>query len=217
MKSCINTNQIVHCHIINPSEESLILANKIKNNLVSISVEDLDIENLNKYQILSYYFCSRFFIARDLFEKYNVSGLWITDTDVWFNEKLEIPVDKKLCVDYNPLADNLWKQTTGNIIFVHTDFQLFLTQVVDEYLARYKSTDFDKISDNLDKITKSNLVGLDQVSMAVVIDKYYKSSPWFSTLSIFSSLKGKHKEGVKVWIPVGKSKDCVREHGFKYV
>jgi hypothetical protein len=215
LNSCIATDQAAHCHIINPSNNSLEIANKLKNESVSFSIESLDTSNLHKYQLLSYYFCSRFFVANDLFKKFSVNSLWITDTDVWFNEKINQPANKKLCVDYKPDANNLWKQTTGNLIFVHRDKQQFLTQVINEYLQRYYSTNFKDILDNLDKITKSNLVGLDQVSMAVVIDKYYKNDQDFSTLSIIPKLKGKHKDGVKIWIPVGKSKDCIREHGFR--
>lgn len=217
LRSCIDTKQIAHCHIINPSDASLDIANILKEESLSFSVEQLDISSFHKYQLLSYYFCSRFFVAKDLFENFNVESLWITDTDVWFNEKLDSPNNKKLCVDYNLNANNLWKQTTGSIIFVHRDKRQFLNQVIEEYLLRYNNTNFEDILDNADKITKSNLVGLDQVAMAVVISNHYKNDQDFSSLSVIPNLKGKHKSGVKVWIPVGKSKDCVREQGFKFI
>lgn len=215
--SCIRTAQSAHCHIINPSEEtkSIVLSLIALCPHISFSYEHLDITNCNPYKLLTYYFCSRFFIAQDLMKNKNIDRLWVTDTDVIFDQIIEFPEHKKLCVDYNPLADNLWKGTTGNIFFIHKDKIMFLSLVIDEYLERFNTIDFNLITPETDKITRSNLTGLDQVSMSVVIKKYFENDEEFSGLNIIKDLKGKHRGNVKVWIPVGKSKDIVRENGFK--
>jgi len=216
LKTCIAIKQRAHCHIINPSAESKEIVNTFNDNDISFSFEILETANFNNYQILSYYFCSRFFIANELFNNFDVQKLWITDTDVWFNEPIDDPENKKLVVAYNPAATNLWKKSTGSIMFVHRDRSIFLKQVINEFQTRYNSTDFNKITPSLSKIARSNIYGLDQVSVSSVIEKFYLNDYYFSpTLSIIPNLKGKHKEGVKVWIPLGKSKDCVRENGFR--
>jgi hypothetical protein len=217
--SCIKTQQHVHCHVINPTADVRELANSLisSSTLVSISFELLDISLYCSNQILTYYFCARFYIARDLMINHNVSKLWITDTDVIFDQSIDFPLDKKLGVDYNLLADNLWKQTNGNIIFVHSSKVDFLNKVIEEYENRYRNINFSTITADTDKITRSNLIGLDQVSMAVVISKYYINDSEFSHVSIIPNLKGKLRGQVKVWIPVGRSKDCVRDDGFKNI
>lgn len=217
LQSAIKTHQVAHCHIINPSSDVLDIIDKFKEFNVSFSIENLEISKLHKYQLLSYYFCSRFFVAELLFNNFEIEYLWITDTDVLFDQYIGRPDDKKLCVDYDPNADNLWKKTTGNIIYVNSDKKHFLNLVINEYIKRYNQINFNLIADDADKLTRGNLIGLDQVSMSVVIENNFLNDQEFSGLGIIPNLKGKTRGSVKVWTPVGKSKDNFKEDGFKNV
>lgn len=215
IQSCLKNHQAVHCHVINPSVESEKIIKNLNSEIVSFSIEFIDFQNCNLYQIKTYYYCCRFYIAEDLFEKFDISSLWITDADVIFNEKIDPLVDKKLGVFYNPDGFDLWRKTTANLFFVHKDEKKFLSRVIEEYESRYNCIDFDKIDQTMSKHERANLVGLDQVSMSAVIEKFYLNDINFCILDSTSNLKGKHRAGVKVWIPVGKSKSEFIIDGFK--
>lgn len=220
IKSCIKTNQSAHCHIINPSPESLeIIKSNIKKT-ISFSIEINDFNNCNRYQIKTYYYCSRFYLGKHLFNKFNLSHLWITDADVIFHEKVEPIQNTKLSVAYNKNGECLWKKTTGAIIFICYERKNFLDHVIDEYEKRYNNIDLNTLSNimlNPNKNIKGDLLGLDQVSMAVVIEKYYLNDPDFLNLSTIANLKSKKEKECKIWIPVGKSKDKIRNDGFKNI
>ena len=60
---------------------------------LSITTENLSIENINFYKLKSYYFCSRYFITDLLFSENLLEKAYVTDADIIFNEKISF--DKK--------------------------------------------------------------------------------------------------------------------------
>jgi hypothetical protein len=116
LNSCIYSGLIPHCHLINPSDNTKQEILKFNSNNVSFSIEKLNIDQFKKHQLKTYYYCSRFFIARDLFDRFEVESLWICDTDVIFNQKPDVPEDKKIGISYNADQESLWKQTQASLI-----------------------------------------------------------------------------------------------------
>jgi hypothetical protein len=207
--SCNDVYQHVHVHIINPSLDSLVLLEKIIKKLsinVSYSTEILN-TNLNFYAIKSYYYCSRFYVARWLFEKYNLKKIHIVDADVIFNEKIIIPDNITLAVDYNSDAPTLWQKIMAGYIFISVEEINFLNLVIDEYSIRYVNTDFNAVSLIENKIEKANFTGLDQVCLSVIFEKLEKErSDSFLNTRTLLNFKGKGETGSKIWMLLGKAK-----------
>lgn len=167
--SCNEVGHDVHIHLINPPEDLLDRILKINLSIdLSISYEHFDV-NLNVYKLKSYYFCSRFFIAQQLFLNTLVEKLFITDADIIFNQKIIFPDNKFLGLGYFPDNNNLWKQSSAGLIIIAKQKKEFLDLVLNEYNKRLLQTNFDLISESMDKITKANLYGLDQVCMSYVL------------------------------------------------
>lgn len=207
--SCNETKQDVHIHFINPSND--FLKSVLDLNLgidLSVSIEYLD-TTINMFKLKSYYFVSRYFIADLLFELDFIESAYITDADIIFNEQIILPVDVSLGVLHYPEHNNLWKQTGANILFVKKERQQFLKNLINDYLDRLNNTDFNQINTNMDKITRSNLYGLDQVCMSYVL-QYEKD---FYNLRTIPKLLGKF-DSFKIWTLTGgnqKSREDIKE------
>lgn len=202
ISSCVNSGLIPHCHIINPSEFSK--EKILKNNKVSFSFENIKIED--EYKLKTYYYCARFFIARDLFNKFNVKELWISDADVLFNKKPMIPKNKFLGLSYNADQISLWKQTQASLIYIHQSKKDFLSKVIDTYLEKFSSTDFTVLDTLVGKYERGNILGLDQVCMTIVFNKFYQNDPEFINLHSIPNLKSKNRDESAVTILIGKNK-----------
>lgn len=207
--SCNRIQQDVHIHFINPSNVFLEKILNLNLNIdLSVSIEYLD-TSINFYKLKSYYFVSRYFIVDLLFDLKFIDSAYVTDADIVFNEKIEIPKDVTLGVLHYPMYDNLWKQTGANILFLKKERQKFLKNIIKEYLHRLDSTDFDQIKESMDKITKSNLYALDQVCMSYVL-KYEKD---FFNLTNIPNLIGKF-DNFKIWTLTGgnqKNREDIKE------
>lgn len=191
-----------HCHIINPSESSKEIASKIDG--ASFSFETIEIND--KYKLKTYYYCSRFFIARHLFENFNVNELWITDADILFNKKPVIPENKFLGLSYNTDQVHLWKQTQANLVYTHNSKKEFLSKVIDVYLKKLNSTDFTVLDTLVGKYERGNILGLDQVCMSIVFNEFYQNDPEFINLHSIPNLKSKNRDESAVTILIGKNK-----------
>ena len=156
--------------MINPNNN---LINNIKNlNLsidLSISVESLDLENINSYKLKSYYFCSRYFISDYLFEKRLIQKAYITDADVIFNEHISFNDDINLGILYFPHHTTPWKQTGANFLYVTEKKKQFVKDIVNLYNEKVTTTNFEIISEDMEKIIRANMYGLDQVCMSAII------------------------------------------------
>ena len=204
LQSCVNTLQKSHCHIINPSLETLSIIDDLDSS-ISISTEKLDTA-INEYKLKSYYYCARFFIANDLFNKFNVNALWICDADIIFNSKPKIPTNKKIGISYNPDQSHLWKKTQASLMYFHQDKKEFVSKVIKEYLHRVNSTNFSKVDTITNKYSKGDIVGLDQVCMSVVLLDSYITDSSFINLHTIKGLKNKNSSDACVNILVGKGK-----------
>jgi len=197
--SCNKHNHDVHIHLINPNNN---LINNIKNLKLSIdlsiSVEYLDLENINYYKLKSYYFCSRYFISDYLFEKGLIQKAYITDADIIFNEHISFNDDINLGVLYFPWHNTPWKQTGANFLYVTEKKKQFIKNIVNLYNEKVKITNFNIISEDMEKITRANMYGLDQVCMSAVI----KDEPDFLNIATIDNFITKQQTS-KIWSLTG--------------
>lgn len=205
LKSCINTKQSAHCHIINPSNDTIKIIQKLDES-ISVSIEQLDTSLFDIYQLKTYYYCARFFIANDLFVNFNVNELWICDADIIFNKSVSIPDNKKIGISYNSTQTHLWKKTQASLIYFHKDKQEFISKIIEEYLSRIRNTDFSILDSITDKFERGDLLGLDQVCMSVILLKDYLNDDKFINLHDIKNLKSKKPNDASVWILVGDNK-----------
>ena len=215
--SCDQVGHDVHCHLINPSEESLNLIKNIKKKLkikCSYSIESFDSSNLNFYALKSYYYCSRYYVAIDIFKNYNVSKLHIVDADMIFNEKIIMENHINLSLEYNKSFDNLWQKIMAGYIFVSKNKIQFLEKVIEEYCCRYNETDFDKVSLIEDKIEKANFTGLDQVCLSFIFEKenIEEDKDFFNLLPVKFEYKSKGDNEAKMWMILGKTKNAIEPY-----
>ena len=201
IQSCIDAGLIPHCHVINPSDLTKEL---LLNYTVSSSFEQIDIPDV--YLLKTYYYCSRFFISLDLFNKFNVNQLWISDADVLFNSSPTIPPLKTLGISYNKEQSSLWKQTQASLIYIDASKKEFLSKVIDTYLEKIDRFDFSILDTITDKYERGNILGLDQVCMSIVFNQFYKNDPNFINLHDIPNLKSKKRNSGCVTILVGKNK-----------
>jgi len=215
--SCSEVGHDVHVNIINPSSESINLIEKLKNKLkinLSVSLENYNTENLNQNAIISYYFCSRFFIASLLFKNYAVKKIHIVDTDMIFNKKITMNNEIHLSLEYNKEYNNLWQKTMAGYIFITIEKLWFLEEVIQEYQHRYSITDFEKASTIQDKVEKANYVALDQVCLSYVIEKEnlenYKY--FYNLLPVRNEYKSKGDNEAMMWMILGKTKNNIEPY-----
>jgi hypothetical protein len=215
--SCDKVEFDVHCHIINPSSESLELIKKLEKKLkinFSYSIEFLDTLDLNFYALKSYYYCSRFYIAIKLFESHSISKLHIVDTDMIFNEKIIMPNNINLSLEYNNSFDNLWQKIMAGYIFITKSKIQFLKDVLSEYENIYDNINFDEVSLIENKIQKANLTGLDQVCLSYIFEKnnLEKNNDFFNLLPVKKEYKSKGDGEAKMWMILGKTKNVVEPY-----
>jgi hypothetical protein len=208
--SCDTVNHDVHIHIINPSEKNLNFLKKIKNILkikLSFSIEYVNAD-LNFYAIKSYYYCSRFYVARWLCQDFSIKKIHIVDADVIFNEKIFIPNEITLCLNYNSDANNFWQKIMAGYIFISKEEMHFFDEVLEEYKNRYKNTDFEKVSNIENKIEKANFTGLDQVCLSIIFEKNQKqlSLTFLNIKTENLNIIGKEEKGSKIWALLTKAK-----------
>ena len=201
--SCNNVGHDVHIHFINPSTEFLEKVKKIDLDIeLSITSETFSVENINYYKLKSYYFCSRYFITDFLFSNRLIEKAYITDADIIFNEKISFEEKIQLAVLYYPNYDNLWKQTGANFLYVTQERSDFVKKVVDLYCNKIKEIDFDSIHGDMDKYTRSNMYGLDQVCMSLQMQNENIIDQSFLNLITVDNFLSK-KEDTKIWTFTG--------------
>jgi len=200
--SCNNTENAVHAHIINPDQTCKELVDDLKsycNIDFTFSYEYKNFSNYNQYQIKSYYYMRRFYIAKD--ELKNLNCVLITDADVIFNKKINFNL--KLGLQYIPKNEGLWRKTSAAVVFVHRDYINFLEKVLNEYEKQIKNIDYSVLDTNVDKLTKGNLVGLDQVCLTKVIESDYVDDKNFINLYQNRKIISKRQNEADIWILVG--------------
>jgi hypothetical protein len=170
--SCDKHGHDVHIHLINPSDLLLEQIKNLKLSIdLSISTEQLEITNINFYKLKSYYFCSRYFISDLLFEKNLISKAYIVDADVIFNQRINFDNSIELGVLYYPHHDTLWKQTGANFLYVTEKRKNFLRNIVNLYNEKVQHIPFELINENMEKLQRANMYGLDQVCMSELISQ----------------------------------------------
>jgi hypothetical protein len=168
--SCNNHGHDVHLHLINPSDSLLEQIKNIKLSIdLSISTEKLIITDINFYKLKSYYFCSRYFISNLLFEQNLISKAYIVDADIIFNERINFDDSVELGILYYPHYDTLWKQTGANFLYVTDKRKNFVKNIVNLYNEKIQHIPFETINENMGKLQRSNMYGLDQVCMSELI------------------------------------------------
>jgi hypothetical protein len=197
--SCDNHGHDVHIHLINPSELLLEQIKNLKLSIdLSISTEQLEITNINFYKLKSYYFCSRYFISNLLFEKNLISKAYIVDADVIFNQRINFDNSIELGVLYYPHYDTLWKQTGANFLYVTEKRKNFLRNIVNLYNEKVQHIPFELINENMEKLQRANMYGLDQVCMSELIAQEHN----FFNLCDLENFLSKN-QSAKVWSLTG--------------
>jgi hypothetical protein len=197
--SCDKHGHDVHIHLINPSDLLLEQIKNLKLSIdLSISTEQLEITNINFYKLKSYYFCSRYFISDLLFEKNLISKAYIVDADVIFNERIDFDNSIELGVLYYPHHDTLWKQTGANFLYVTDKRKNFLRNIVNLYNEKVQHIPFELINENMEKLQRANMYGLDQVCMSELISQEHN----FFNLCGLENFLSKNQSS-KIWSLTG--------------
>ena len=197
--SCDKVGHDTHVHLINPSEQTILaLENLHLKNNHSFSFENIDIKSVNYYQLKTYYYCSRFFIANFLLEHSDIKKIIITDADVIFNKKVFWPENIYLGLEYKPEEKHLWRQVAGPVVLVSLESKSFLEDVILDYKNRVDHTDFKILETLTDKYVRGDILGLDQVCMANNIKKYLNDN--FLNLKNNTDIKSKNRNQSSVWI-----------------
>lgn len=172
---CINsallTDNPIHCHVVNPDNETISLLLSLNSNNFSYSYNKIDLSEYHALKKRSYYYVLRYFIAEFLFKHNFVDRLYICDTDVIFRKKLAIN-NYSLFISYNKNASSEWKKVGGNFLIISKLHSEFCGLLVNEINLELQSGKNYKEIATLGKIEKANLIGLDQVCVARTIEKY---------------------------------------------
>lgn len=195
LASCVRVGLDVHIHFINTDKKIIdFLSNKDLPIDLSLSTEKLDTD-INFYKLKSYYFCSRYFITSLLFQNSNLSTAYVVDADIVFNESVSFESRIDLGVLHYPNQNNLWKKSGANFLLVKKNKQQFIHNLVKLYNEKIKEIDFESINDDMDKFSKANLYGLDQVCISTLIDQEQD----FFNLTSINRLISKSREDSKIW------------------
>ena len=197
--SCDNHGHDVHLHLINPPELLLEQIKNLKLSIdLSISTEKLTTTDINFYKLKSYYFCSRYFISNLLFEQNLISKAYIVDADIIFNEKINFDNNVELGILYYPHYNTLWKQTGANFLYVTEKRKQFIKNIVNLYNEKIQYIPFEIINENMEKLQRSNMYGLDQVCMSELIAQ---EDNFFNLCSIENFLT--KTQNSKIWSLTG--------------
>lgn len=200
--SCNNHNHDVHVHIINPDDQILKILTEIELDVdLSVSTEYFDTTDINKYKLKSYYFCARYFITNYLFDNNLIETALIVDADVVFNDTILFPDEVNLGVLYYPDNKTLWKQSGGNVFYITDKRKDFLKKFISVYFERIENTNFDSINDNMNKLVRGDLTGLDQVCISILM----KNESDFLYLNQLEKFIGKNLD-YRVWSLTGGGK-----------
>ena len=200
--SCLNINQAVHIHIINPTD--LTNLEILKNKNISMSYEYIDNNLLNFYQLKTYYYCSRFLIANFLFEKYKIDNCIVTDADVFFNEKVYFDSSIILGLMHNPEETAPWKKVSAPVCYFTQKSKTFLESVIKTYIDKLNSTDFDILEKISDKVERGNILGLDQVCLSINLTNEVLANNFVNLKSI-NKLISKDEFDGKIWIMTNRN------------
>ena len=190
--SCNLAGHHVHCHVINPSEETIQTYEKIVSNItidLSFSTETV---SLTGWPLRSYYFFSRFFVSLWLLETFKLSTLYVTDTDVIIKSKISIKTDKLYGAIYHPESTQPWRKINGNFYFFKKGSEYFLKNVIDRFKTKHASTNFNQISDTLSKDELGNITALDQVCVGEEVENF--NDPNFINLVSLPPVVSKHED-----------------------
>jgi hypothetical protein len=197
--SCNNAGHDVHIHFINPSQKFLDKVDNIKLEIdLSITTEELAIENINYYKLKSYYFCSRYFVTDLLFSKGLIDKAYVVDADIIINEKISFEEKIQLGVLYYPNYTNYWKQTGANFLYVCKSRQDFITKIIQSYLKKLEEVKFEEIHEGMEKYVRSNMYGLDQVCMSLQMSDENVEDEKFLNLSSVDNFISKTPY-TKIW------------------
>lgn len=197
--SALKVGMVPHPHIINPGTDTLIWCREnLESKNISYSTEYVDFFPIDKNITKTYYYCSRFFISLEIFNKFDVDMLYISDSDVIFNEKITFP-NKRLGVFYFPEEKSNWKKTSATFMFVGKSKKDFLKKVITNYDLKLTENDFSLLNSPISKHEKGDILGLDQVCMSLSIDLFLLNDKEFLNLCTEEKLLSKFPNEAKMW------------------
>jgi hypothetical protein len=209
--SCNNVGHDVHIHFINVDDAFLKKVTALNLNIdLSISTEDVD-TNINYYKLKSYYFTSRYFITDYLFENALIDIAYITDADIIFNERINIPFSKLGVLYYPRYENNLWKQSGANFLYITKDKHSFLKKIIDEYNKKLLTTDFEMINESIPKYERSNLYALDQVCISLALKTEDLTSTDFINLCQIENFLSNKTMTCKIWSLTAKKNETTKQ------
>lgn len=167
-KSCDLTFQDFHIHFLGYDDQFIDeVKSFIKNFKVNISISAETIpSDLLEPQKIAYFYTARYFSARDLLKKFNISELTITDADLIFRRSIKLAADKEIGFSYKKHPTSLFHSVQGNIFLIKNSKVWFLDKMIENFLERYFNTDWNAVANSKNDETAQNLYGLDQVCIA---------------------------------------------------
>lgn len=169
--SCEKTKNRVHCHIINPGNGTKqLIKDASPLTITSYSMESLDFDGVHPLAQKTYFYFSRYFVARHLLKHFAISKTYITDMDMIFLKTISLPGDKKIGVAYDPKQPNDWKRSMASFVYVDREASWFLDNLISSYITVINDTDFLEV-EKLQGFERACKVGLDQVCLSREVAK----------------------------------------------
>jgi hypothetical protein len=133
-----------------------------------------------------------------LFEQNLISKAYIVDADIIFNERINFDNSVELGILYYPQYDTLWKKTGANFLYVTDKRKNFIKNIVNLYNEKIQHIPFETITENMEKLQRANMYGLDQVCMSELITQEHD----FFNLCNLENFVTK-KQDSKIWSLTG--------------
>jgi hypothetical protein len=206
IESCRRSGNRLHCHVINPDHDTKHMMYQSGDTDISFSSESLDFDGVHPLEEKTYYYFSRYFVARHLLENYTPSKTYITDMDMVFLKSISLPGDRTIGVAYDEKQANDWKRSSASFVYVDKTAVWFLENLIDCYKVLVDNTDF-VAAEKLEGFDRACKVGLDQVCLSREVAKI-SHEKFFLNLREISNLtsKSKHADAVS-WHLLRAKKD----------
>jgi hypothetical protein len=189
--SCRRSGNRLHCHVINPTHDTKHMMHQSRDSAISFSSESLDLDGVHPLEEKTYYYFSRYFVARYLLENCTLSKAYITDMDMIFLKSIALPGNKTVGVTYDPNQPNDWKRSSASFVYVDRAAVWFLQNLIDLYRQLIASNDWSQV-EKLQGFHRACKVGLDQVCLSRECAKIAHED-FFLNLRDIRNLTSKHK------------------------
>jgi hypothetical protein len=180
---------------------------------VSLSYESIPTD-LFEPQKISYFYTARYFVAQDLLNNFDISELTIVDADLIFRRKVSLSEDKDIGFSYKRHPTSLFHSVQGNLFLIRKNKSWFLDKIIENFLERYKNTDWNLVAQSKNDEKAQNLYGLDQVCIAYVAPTIIDDP---SFVNIGRKLIDKLETGNRPIWTLTNNKDCDIENKLKEI